>query len=131
MATQPISPCSVRVSYAWRFSSAKSKVAARLRGAQLLVGALVLFLAAVPARAQFQQPLVYSSGGAVVVRDDATGVLTPTNGSPFPATNTTLTIDVQGRYLFGIGVNSIHMYAITDSGTGAYQEVQNSPFASA
>ncbi len=37
---------------------------------------------------------------------------------------------MQGRYLFGIGVNSIHMYAIIDSTTGAFQEVANSPFAS-
>ncbi len=101
------------------------------RGARLFLGLLALFVAATAARAQFQEPLVFSSGGAVMVRDDATGALTPTTGSPFPASNNTLTIDVQGRYLFGIGVNSIHMYAITDSGTGAYQEVENSPFASA
>ncbi len=85
---------------------------------------------AVPAQAQFQQPLVFSSGGAIVVRNDQTGALTPVSGSPFPATNQTLTLDVKGRYLFGIGVNSIHMYAITDSNTGAYEEVSNSPFAS-
>ena len=76
---------------------------------------------AVPAQAQFQQPLVFSSGGAIVVRNDQTGALTPVSGSPFPATNQTLTLDVKGRYLFGIGVNSIHMYAITDSNTGAYE----------
>jgi len=131
MATQPIAPTSACVSYVSHSGFAKFKAAAVLRAFPLLFGALVLFLVVTPARAQFQQPLVFSSGGAVVVRDDATGVLTPTNGSPFPATNTMLTVDVQGRYLFGIGVNSIHMYAITDSSTGAYQEVQNSPFASA
>jgi hypothetical protein len=131
MATQRISHSSVCVSYSSPSGFPYVKAGARLRSELLLFSALVLFLAASPARAQFQQPLVFSSGGAVVVRDDATGVLTPTNGSPFLATNTTLTIDVQGRYLFGTGVNSIHMYAITDSSTGAYQEVQNSPFASA
>ena len=131
MANQPISPTSACVSYASYSGFAKIKAAAGLRAFPLLFGALVLFLAVTSARAQFQQPLVFSSGGAVMVRDDATGVLTPTNGSPFPASNSTLTIDVQGRYLFGIGVNSIRMYAITDSSTGAYQEVQNSPFASA
>jgi len=101
-------------------------------GATQLVFMLFSFLAlTVPANAQFQQPLVFSSGGAIVVRNDQTGALTPVSGSPFPATNQTLTLDVQGRYLFGIGVNSIHMYAITDSNTGDYQEVANSPFASA
>src|SRR5271155_1605310 len=98
--------------------------------ARIILGALALIIVASQARAQFPQPLVFSSGGAVVVRDDATGALTPATGSPFPAPNTTLTIDVQGRYLFGIGVNSIHMYVITDSTTGAFQEVTNSPFAS-
>jgi hypothetical protein len=101
-----------------------------LRLARFSLAAFAIFLAAGQARAQFQQPLVFSSGGAVMVRDDTTGVLTPTAGSPFPATNTTLTIDIKGRYLFGIGVNSIHMYAITDATAGAYQEVANSPFAS-
>src|SRR5271154_3445650 len=98
--------------------------------ARFILAALALIIVASQARAQFPQPLVFSSGGAVLVRDDSTGALTPTAGSPFPAPNTTLTIDVQGRYLFGIGVNSIHMYAITDSTTGAFQEVTNSPFAS-
>jgi hypothetical protein len=98
---------------------------------RLLIAVFALFVVTAKAQAQFQQPLVFSSGGAVMVRDDATGALTPTTGSPFSATNETLTIDVQGRYLFGIGVNSIHMYAITDPDTGAYQEVLGSPFASA
>ncbi|HZC65258.1 MAG TPA: choice-of-anchor D domain-containing protein [Candidatus Dormibacteraeota bacterium] len=99
--------------------------------ARLIFLSFSLLALAVPASAQFQQPFVFSSGGAVVVRNDQTGALTPVSGSPFPATNQTLTLDVQGRYLFGIGVNSIHMYAIIDSDTGAYQEVANSPFASA
>src|SRR5271156_1209117 len=96
----------------------------------LLLVIAALFLAATSTRAQFQQPLVFSSGGAVMVRNDQTGALTPASGSPFPPTGQTLTIDVQGRYLFGIGVDGVHMYEITDSGTGAYAEVPNSPFAS-
>src|SRR6476646_2763948 len=83
------------------------------------------------ALAQFQQPLVFSSGGAVAVRNDQTGALTPVAGSPFAAVNKSLTIDVQGRFLFAIGVNSIRMFQVTNSTTGAYQEVANSPFASA
>lgn len=81
--------------------------------------------------AQFQQPLVFSSGGAVAVRNDQTASLTPVAGSPFTANNQPLVIDVQGRFLFSVGVNSIHMYQITDSTTGAYQEVAHTPFASA
>ena len=84
-----------------------------------------------PTRAQFQQPLVFSSAGAVAVRNDQTGSLAPVAGSPFAAANQSLVIDVQGRFLFAIGINSIHMFQITDSTTGAYQEVSNSPFASA
>jgi 6-phosphogluconolactonase (cycloisomerase 2 family) len=82
------------------------------------------------ARAQFQQPLVFSSAGAVAVRNDQTAALSAVSGSPFTAANQSLTIDVQGRFLFAIGTSSIHMYQITDSTTGAYQEVANSPFAS-
>jgi hypothetical protein len=103
---------------------------ATLHAARVLLIAVTLLLAARGTCAQFQQPLVFSSGGAVAVRDDTTGLLTPVSGSPFQPTNENLTIDVQGRYLFGIGTNSIHMYEITDAGTGAYQEVANSPFAS-
>lgn len=82
------------------------------------------------ARAQFQQPLVFSSSGAVAVRNDQTGALTPVAGSPFTAVNQSLTIDVQGRYLFAIAINSIRMFQITDATSGAYQEVAGSPFAS-
>ncbi|HMD39890.1 MAG TPA: choice-of-anchor D domain-containing protein [Candidatus Acidoferrum sp.] len=86
------------------------------------------------ARAQLQQPFVFSSGGAVAVRNDQTGALTPVSNSPFltpsqaPASG--FTIDVQGRFLFAIGTNSIRMFQITDSTTGAFQEVCDSPFAS-
>jgi hypothetical protein len=118
--------------FACLFSFCRRMVSGLALVATQLVLLLFSFLAlAVPAQAQFQQPLVFSSGGAVIVRNDQTGALTPVSGSPFPATNQTLTLDVQGRYLFGIGVNGIHMYAITDSNTGDYQEVANSPFASA
>jgi len=83
-----------------------------------------------PALAQLQQPLVFSSAGAVASRNDQTGALTPVAGSPFTAANQSLVIDFQGRFLFAIGTSSIHMYQITDATTGAYQEVACSPFAS-
>jgi len=84
-----------------------------------------------PCRAQLQQPLVFSSAGAVAVRNDQTGALTAVQGSPFaPSTSTAFTLDVQGRYLFSVGTNSIHMFQITDVTTGAYSEVCGSPFAS-
>jgi hypothetical protein len=82
------------------------------------------------AHAQLQQPLVFSSAGAVASRNDQTGALTPVAGSPFTSANQSLVIDVQGRFLFAIGTTSIHMYQITNSTTGAYQEVACSPFAS-
>ena len=100
---------------------------------------ILFFLALVSIRvpsahAQFQQPLVFSSGGAVAVRDDQTGSLTAVAGSPFltpsQAPSSAFTIDVQGRFLFAIGTNSIRMFQINNSTTGAYQEVANSPFAS-
>lgn len=82
------------------------------------------------ARAQLQQPLVFSSAGAVASRNDQTGTLTPVAGSPFTPANQSLVIDVQGRFLFAIGATSIHMFQINNSTTGAYQEVPCSPFAS-
>ena len=102
---------------------------ARLAARFVLALAAATLLSAA-AFAQFTQPLVFSSNGAVVVRDDSTGALTPVAGSPFVSNSNVLAIDVQGRYLFGIGSNSIRMFVITDSSTGAYQEVANSPFAS-
>jgi hypothetical protein len=97
----------------------------------IILAALALAALSVPATyAQLQQPLVFSSAGAVASRNDQTGALTPVAGSPFTAANQSLVIDVQGRFLFAIGATSIHMYQITDSTTGAYQEVACSPFAS-
>ena len=97
----------------------------------IILSALDFAALTVPAAdAQLQQPLVFSSAGAVASRNDQTGLLTPVAGSPFTGANQSLVIDVQGRYLFAIGASSIHMYEITDPTTGAYQEVANSPFAS-
>jgi 6-phosphogluconolactonase (cycloisomerase 2 family) len=97
----------------------------------MILAVLTAPAAIVPsAHAQFQQPLVFSSAGAVAVRNDQSGTLTAVDGSPFAPANQSLAIDVQGRFLFAIGTSSIHMYEITDSTTGAYQEVANSPFAS-
>jgi hypothetical protein len=97
----------------------------------IILSVLALATSIVPsARAQLQQPLVFSSAGAVASRNDQTGALTPVAGSPFAAPNQSLVIDVQGRFLFAIGTSSIHMFQITDSTTGAYHEVVGSPFAS-
>jgi len=97
---------------------------------KVLALASVIFCCSNLAQAQLPQPLVFSSGGAVALRNDQTGALIPTNGSPFAAAGQNLTLDVQGRFLFSIGENSIHMFQITDTSTGKYQEVPNSPFAS-
>jgi Abnormal spindle-like microcephaly-assoc'd, ASPM-SPD-2-Hydin len=107
----------------------------RARNYWKILISVALFASAAPnlpvCRAQLQQPLVFSSAGAVASRNDQTGALTPVTGSPFsPSTDTAFTLDVQGRFLFSLGTNSIHMFAITNSTTGAYQELQNSPFAS-
>jgi hypothetical protein len=97
----------------------------------IVLSAFAFVVVIVPeAHAQLQQPLVFSSAGAVASRNDQTGGLTPVAGSPFAAANQSFVIDVQGRFLFAIGTSSIHMYQIIDATTGAYQEVANSPFAS-
>ena len=83
---------------------------------------------AIPASAQFQQPFVFSTSGAVMTRNDQTGVLTTVPGSPYTAADFQ-TLDVQGRFLFGLGTNSIRMFQV-NSTTGAFSEVPNSPFAS-
>ncbi len=87
-----------------------------------------LLVCAHSACAQFQQPFVFSTGGAVMTRNDQTGVLTPVQGSPYAAA-TFQTLDAQGRFLFGLGTNSIHMYQV-DATTGAFADVPHSPFAS-
>jgi hypothetical protein len=116
--------------------SAHSQKVLRLRATKylktlIIPAALVLAASAPPsARAQLQQPLVFSSAGGVASRNDQTGALTPVAGSPFTAANQSLVIDVQGRFLFAISTNSIRMFQITNSTTGAYQEVACSPFAS-
>ena len=63
-----------------------------------------------------------------MTRNDQTGVLTTVAGSPY-APGEFQTLDVQGRFLFGLGTNSIRMYQV-NSTTGAFSEVPNSPFAS-
>jgi len=107
----------------------------------MLPGALSLSLLlswALPVRAQLQQPFVFavdagpSPGILVFTRNDATGLLTPVPGSPFPskAPVNHLALDFSGRFLFAATpTNNIEMYAINPS-TGALQEVPNSPFAS-
>ena len=105
--------------------------------------ALMLFsllLGSLSARAQLKQPFVFGPNTAgpgpgilVFVRNDATGVLTPVPGSPFPskAPVNRLALDFNGRFLFvATSANNIEMYTI-DPNTGALQEVPNSPFASA
>ena len=43
---------------------------------------VLLLLCSIPACAQYQQPFVLSTAGAVMTRNDQTGVLTPVAGSP-------------------------------------------------
>jgi hypothetical protein len=81
------------------------------------------------ANAQLQQPFVYTTGGAIATRDDATGVLAPTSASPLAVVGFPAALDAKGRFLFAAGNNSIHMYQV-DSVTGSYTEVPGSPFAS-
>ena len=114
--------------YFCQASGSRTKIYWKILIILSVIFAASLFLPA--AHAQLQQPLVFSSAGAVASRNDQTGALTPVAGSPFTAANQSLVIDVQGRFLFAIGATSIHMYQITDSTTGAYQEVACSPFAS-
>jgi hypothetical protein len=108
---------------AWHAGNPRHSKALRAAGCMI-----VLLLCSLPACAQFQQPFVFSTAGAVMTRNDQTGVLTPVAGSPF-APALLQTLDVQGRFLFGLGTNSIHMYQV-NSTTGAFSEVPNSPFAS-
>src|ERR1700722_16870636 len=73
----------------------------------IIPAALALAASAAPsARAQLQQPLVFSSAGGVASRNDQTGALPPVAGSPFTPANQSLVIDVQGRFLFAIGTTS-------------------------
>jgi hypothetical protein len=89
-----------------------------------LTGLLVL---ASSASAQLQQPFVYTTGGAIATRDDATGMLAPTLASPLAVLGFPAVLDAKGRFLFAAGNNSIHMYQV-DSVTGSYTEVRDSPF---
>ena len=121
MAARPVSPLRLR-------APSLARAHTLLNALRSLVPLCAILICSNLAQAQFQQPFVFSSGGAVMTRNDQTGVLTPVSGSPFaPASFQAL--DVQGRFLFGVGTNSIHMYQV-NSTTGAYSEVPNSPFAS-
>jgi hypothetical protein len=54
---------------------------------------VLLLLCSIPVCAQYQQPFVFSTAGAVMTRNDQTGVLTPVAGSPFaPALLQTLDV---------------------------------------
>ena len=110
-----------------RFAS-RALAAGRSNALRSLLFAGVILASAIPASGQFQQPFVFSTSGAVMTRNDQTGVLTTVPGSPYAAADFQ-TLDVQGRFLFGLGTNSISMYQV-NSTTGAFSEVPNSPFAS-
>jgi HYDIN/CFA65/VesB-like, Ig-like domain/Lactonase, 7-bladed beta-propeller len=102
-----------------------------------VIGFAIWAMLAPTARAQFQSAFVFAAdpnGVAVYTRNDATGVLTPVAGSPFPSKEavTSLVLDFKGRYLFTANYNTskISMFTI-NTNTGVVQEVQGSPFASA
>src|SRR2546430_630756 len=97
---------------------------------KVLTLALLQIFCSILVHAQLQQPLVFSSGGAVALRSDQTGLLTPVAGSPFAVAGQRVTLDALGRFLFAPGIDSVRMFQITDASTGAYAEVPNSPFAS-
>ena len=99
------------------------------------------FFTASPANGQTTQPFVFSATRfngqpaiAVYTRNDATGTLTAVGGSPFSSKMPifAMSLDVKGRFLFTVNNSAgsnISMFSV-DSGTGALQEVPNSPFAS-
>ena len=82
------------------------------------------------AHAQLQQNFIYTTGGAIAIRNDTNGTLAPVNGSPLFPLGFPAVLDAKGRFLFAAGNDSIHMYTV-DSTTGLYGEVNGSPFASA
>src|ERR1700676_4692279 len=64
----------------------------------------VLLLLASSANAQLQQPFVYTTGGAIATRDDATGALAPTIASPIAVLGFPPGLDAKGRFLFAAGI---------------------------
>ena len=78
-------------------------------GSPLFVLSFFLYwLLAPAASAQFQSAFVFASdpkGVAVYTRNDATGVLTPVSGSPYPSKEavTFLALDLKARYLPKVG----------------------------
>lgn len=123
MATQLAAPIPSRC-------PSRSGIGPRSYFQKVLTLALLQIFCSILVQAQLPQPLVFSSGGAVALRSDQTGLLAPTAGSPFAAAGQRVTVDALGRFVFAPGVDSIHMFQITDASTGAYQEVPHSPFAS-
>jgi hypothetical protein len=91
---------------------------------------VALLLCVSGARAQLQQPFVYTTSGAIATRNDQTGALAPIAASPLAVLEFPAVIDAKGRFLFAAGNNSIHMFKV-DSASGTYSEVPGSPFASA
>lgn len=93
-----------------------------------IAGRICLYLTAIlilapHVNAQLQQPFVYTTGGAIATRDDATGVLAPTSFSPLAVLGFPAVLHAKGRFLFAAGNNSIHMYQV-DSVSGSYTESQ-------
>jgi hypothetical protein len=108
--------------------SPRSNVSPRCR-TPIALAVLAASFGAFPVRAQLQQPFVYTTGGAVAIRNDSTGTLAPTSASPLSILGFPAAMDTKGRFLFAAGNNSIHMYQV-DATTGSYTEVFGSPFAS-
>jgi hypothetical protein len=100
----------------------------RIRLPHFIALALCLFLTSA-ARAQLQQNFIYTTGGAIAIRNDTNGTISPVNGSPLFPLGFPAVLDAKGRFLFAAGNDSIHMYTV-DSTTGLYGEVNGSPFAS-
>jgi len=93
---------------------------------RILIGLALLAssVAGFPACAQLQQPFVYTTGGAIAIRNDSTGTLTPTSASPLSILGFPAAMDAKGRFLFASGNTNGPVLLATEP-TGSYLAVVN------
>lgn len=107
-----------------------TRTPSRIRAIPYLLALATSIFFSNAAHAQLQQNFVYTTSGAIAIRNDTNGTVSPVNGSPLFPLGFPAVLDAKGRFLFAAGNDSIHMYTV-DSTTGLYGEVNGSPFASA
>jgi hypothetical protein len=66
----------------------------------------MLLVLASSASVQLKQPFVYTTGGAIAIRNDPTAVLAPTSSSPLAVLGYPAVLDAKGRFLRPLAITA-------------------------